>query len=81
MLDRIVNMWAKYPTTIILIRKEDFKSAQAAIQSATQINWTGTLFLLISLRLTFGGANGPAKWSTTAKQITDLGNALLLDGT
>ena len=85
----IVNMQANYPTTRIIIRKDNFKSTyrrqhlseQAAIQSATQIEWKGELYFLISLRITFWGENGPDKWSTISKPIADLGNALLLDDT
>ena len=81
----IVNIQENYPNTRILIRKDYFKSAyrqqhlsaQAKIQSATHINWKGTLYVLILLRLTFGGANGPAKWITIAEPNADLGNALL----
>ena len=89
LLHIIVNMRANYPTIRILFRKDDFKnayrqqhlSAQAAIQSATQINWKGTLYVLVSLRLNFGGANGPSKWITIAKPIGDLRNTLLLEDT
>ena len=62
LLHSIVNVQVNYPTTRILIKKDDFKSAyrrhhlssQAAIQLATWINWKGPLYILISLRLTFG---------------------------
>ena len=85
LLHRIANMRGNYPTTRTLIRKDDFKSAywrqhlseKSEIQSATMINWKGTLYVLISLILTFGGANGPSKWSTIAKPIVDLVNSLL----
>ena len=84
LIQSIVNMRANYPTIRIIIKKDDFKSAYqrqdlsalAAIQSATKINWKGTLYAIISLRLAFGGANGPAKLSTISKPIADLGNAL-----
>ena len=74
LLRSIVNMGGKYPTTRILIRKDYFKRAyrqqhllaQAVIQSTTQINWKVTLYILVSLRLVFGEANGPDKWSTIA---------------
>ena len=83
----IMNMQSNYPTTRILIRKDDFKrayqqqhlSAKATIQSSTQINRKETLHILISLRITFGWYNGPSKWITIAKPIADLRNALLLD--
>ena len=85
----IMNMQSNYPTTRILIRKDDFKrayqqqhlSAKATIQSSTQINLKGTLYFLVSLILTFGGTDEPAEWSTIAEPIVDLGNALLLDDT
>ena len=84
-----VNIRENYPFTKILIRKDDFKSAyrqqhlsaQAKIQSSTQINYKGKLYVLISLILAFGGANGPAKCRTISEPISDLGNALLLDDT
>ena len=89
LLQSIVNMQANYSTTRILIRKDDFTSAyrqqnfsaQAAIQSASQINWKGKLYVLISLRLTFSGANGPSERITIAEPIADPGNALLLYNT
>ena len=89
LLHRIVNIQENYPTVRTIIRKDDSKSAhrkkhlseQAAIQLATNINWKGTFYVLISLRLNFGGANRPVKRSTTAKPIADLGNALLLEKT
>ena len=89
LLRSIVNTWENYPTTRILIRKDDFKSAyqqqhlsaQAAIQSATQINWKGTLYVLLLLRLAFGEANGSAEWSKIAEPIADIRNALLFDDT
>ena len=89
LLHGIVNMQENYPTTRIIRRKDYFKSAywqqhlsaQAIIQLFTQINWKWTLCFLISLRLTFGEANGSAGWSTISKNIADLRSALLLDGT
>ena len=36
------------------------------------------MYVIISLRLTFGGGNGPAKWITIDKPIADLVNDLLL---
>ena len=89
MIHIIVNMWENCPNARILIRKDNLKiayerqhlSEKAAIQSATQINRKGPFYVLISLRLHFGGANGPAKWSTISKSIADLGNALPLDNT
>ena len=77
LIHSIVNMRANDSTNRIVIRKHNFKSsyrrqqlsAQAAIQLATQINWKGTFLLVISLRLTFGGANGPYEWSTIANQL------------
>ena len=42
---------------------------QASIQLDTQINPKGKLYILVSQRITFGGVNGPAKWSTIANQL------------
>ena len=89
LLHSIVNMWENDPNTMILIRKDDFKSAyilqhlsaQAAIQSTTQITWKGALSEVISLRLNFSGANGPTKWRTINEPIAELRKALLLDDT
>jgi len=36
-------------------------------------------FLFIALRLTFGGAPGPALWGVISETITDIGNSLLLN--
>eukprot|EP00979_Chaetoceros_neogracilis_P013087 scaffold3660_cov246-Chaetoceros_neogracile.AAC.3 len=89
MLKRCINYIAvcRYhqPTKRILIRKDDFKSAyrrqhlfsKAAAQSLTQMIKDGVMFLLLSLRLTFGGSPGPSEWSCIAEAIIDLANALL----
>ena len=89
LLHSIMHMREIYPTTRILIKKDDFKSdyrrqhlsSQAEIQLDNHINGKGTLYVLISLRIAFGGAERPSKYSTIAKPIADFGNTLLLDDT
>jgi len=36
-------------------------------------------FVLVALRLTFGGAPGPAIWGVISETITDIGNSLLIN--
>ena len=84
----IVNMRANDPTTRITIRIYDLIAYQQqqlsdhdSIQLATEINWKGTFYILISLRLTFGGLNGTSEWRTIKGPIIYHRSALLLDKT
>lgn len=51
---------------------------------ALRINCHGNLtifstFILVALRLTFGGAPGPSIWGVISETITDIGNSLLIN--
>jgi hypothetical protein len=75
----IVYLRGKYPNLRIFITKTDWKAAYrrghlniaTAIQCATQTEE----FLLIPLRMTFGGAPCPAEWSA----ISDTGSDIATD--
>ncbi len=81
----IVTCRLHFPTKRVLIRKDDFKSAyrrqhlsaKAAVQTITQILKDGVTFLLLALRLTFGGKPGPSEWCTISEPICDLANEIL----
>ena len=79
----IVICRAKHPDKRILMSKLDWKSAyrrshlrgNIAIQTITQCIKLQLCF--VALRLTFGGAPNPYKWSEISESVTDLSNALL----
>ena len=85
MLHYIVATRIRYPNKIIWLSKGDFKSAyrrkhaswRAILLSLTSIVSQGFAFLLISLRLTFGGKFCVPGWCLTSEAVTDVGNALL----
>ena len=82
----IVNLRRKYPNKIIWIRKDDFKSAyrrfhlraSTAIKSAVVIKMNTVKYLLISLRMLFGGSPCPSDFSLAADIITDTINDLMI---
>ena len=67
------------------MRKDDWSSAYkimhlnatAAVQSLTKIEKEKEEFLLLPLRLIFGGIPGPSEWGAIAEPIMDLANKLL----
>ena len=83
----IVALRRKYPTTKIWIRKEDIKSAfrrlhlnaATAFRSAVRVNLEGTWYIIISLRMPFGGAPCPSEFALAADLIADTINDLLAD--
>ena len=84
-IHQIVHLRQKYPKKIVWIRKEDFKSAyrrihlnaRTAIKSAVRINIDNTSYILISLRLPFGGSPCPSDFSVVSDVITDAINDLM----
>ena len=82
----IVRMRQKYPDKIIWIRKEDVKSAYrrmhmsatSALQAGVQIEIEGNHYLLISLRLPFGGSPCPSEFCLLSDMITDTINDLMI---
>ena len=81
----IVALRQKHPTRKIWLRKEDFKSAyrrlhlrgSAAVKSAIRIELERKFYLLLSLRLPFGGASCPSDFCLISDIITDTINDLL----
>ena len=83
----VVRMRQELPSTIIWIRKEDFKSAFRRVHLNAETSWKsvvrlpidGVDLLLVSLRLPFGGAPCPAEFCLISDVITDTVNDLLED--
>ena len=82
---RIVHNRIRHPNRIIWLRKEDFKSAyrrlhlkaSTAITSAVAIEMKGDNYILIPLRLPFGGAPCPSDFCVVSDIITDAINDLM----
>jgi hypothetical protein len=80
MIHWIVEMRTRYPLLRILLTKTDWKAAyrrahlnlRTAVQCATHTEE----FLLIPLRMTFGGAPCPASWSCISDTACDLATDL-----
>ena len=76
----IVDLQRRYPTTKILLTKLDFKAAYRRLHlaPATAIQSVVTLDALafLALRLTFGGAPCPSKWSDISELTCDTCNQL-----
>jgi hypothetical protein len=85
LIHKIVQLRARFPNKIIWIRKEDAKSAyrrvhvnaKTAVQAAVQLNIDEKEYVLISLRLPFGGSPCPAEFCLVADLITDAINDLM----
>ena len=85
LIHKIVQLRSRFPGKIIWIRKEDAKSAyrrvhvhaETAIQAAVQISIDKEDYVLISLRLPFGGSPCPAEFCLVADLITDAINDLM----
>ena len=81
----IVGCRQRHPSTNILISKIDWKSAyrrqhlngSTATKSLTQVIINGITFLIMALRLTFGGKPNPSEWSCLSEATTDLANDIL----
>ena len=81
----IVGCRLRHPSTPILISKIDWKSAyrrqhlngNTATKSLTQVIINGIVFLILALRLTFGGKPNPSKWSCLSEATADLANDIL----
>ena len=87
LIHRILHLRKLHPNRRIWIRKEDVKSAyrrmhmhsDTAVKTAVQIMIDNTIFLLISLRLPFGGLPCPSEFCLLSDMITDAINDLLAD--
>lgn len=84
-IHHIVHLRKRFPDKVIWLRKEDFKSAyrrmhlreQTAKRSAVRIAINDITYVLISLRLPFGGAPCPSDFCTVSDIVTDCINDLL----
>jgi hypothetical protein len=81
----IVALRLKNPYLPIVLQKTDFKSAyrrqhlsaETAAQCMSSIEVNGTTFVMLNLRLTFGGSACPSEWCIMSETITDLANKIL----
>ena len=84
-IHRIVHSRLRHPDKVIWLRKEDFKSAyrrlhlkaSTSITSAVAIEFGGEKFILIPLRLPFGGSPCPSDFCVVSDVITDAINDLM----
>ena len=84
-IHRIVHLRSLHPFKKIWIRKEDAKSAyrrlhlhfETAIRTGVQITVAEFQYLLISLRLPFGGSPCPSEFCLLSELMTDVINDLL----
>jgi hypothetical protein len=85
LVHHIVHLRAKYPNKKIWLRKEDFKSAyrrmhlnaKTAFQTSVRVKLNGKHYILVSLRLPFGGSPCPSDFCLISDMITDTINDLL----
>ena len=81
----IIGCRQRHPSTTIWISKIDWKSAyrrqhfhsSTATKSLTQVVINGVLFLLMALRLTFGGKACPSEWGCISEPTADLATDIL----
>ena len=84
-LHQIIALRKKYPSRKIFIRKEDLKSAyrrmhleaKSAVRSAVRVKINGEWYVLISLRLPFGGSSCPPDFCLMSDIVCDVTNDLL----
>ena len=85
LIHRIVHLRSIHPNMKIWIRKDDAKSAYRRIhlnaatsfQTAVQIEIEGVNYILLALRLPFGGSPCPSEFCLVSDVITDIINDLL----
>ena len=81
----IVGCRQRHPNTRIWLSKVDWKSAYrrqhlnatTAVKSLTQVLIDGIWFLIMALRLTFGGKPCPSEWGSISEPVADLATDLL----
>ena len=84
-IHKTVHLRQKYTYKIIWIRKEDAKrayrrlhmNADTAILAVVQLQINGEDYLLLSLRLTFGGSPCPSEFCLFSDMITDSINDMM----
>jgi hypothetical protein len=82
---QIVALRLKRPQSPIVMQKIDFKSAyrrqhlnaKTAIQCMSSVEIGGLVFVLLNLRLSFGGSACPSEWCVISETLTDLANKIL----
>jgi hypothetical protein len=85
LVHHIVHLRSEYPGKKIWLRKEDFKSAyrhmhlnaKTAFQTSVRVKLKGKYYILVSLRLPFGGSPCPSDFCLISDVITDTINDLL----
>jgi hypothetical protein len=79
-IHQIVALCHRHLTEIILQSKVDWKSVYRRLHNAPSTAVSAMVvagcFLLVALRLTFGGAPNPSRWSDLSKIACDLSNDL-----
>ena len=84
-IHHIVNLRSRYPSEKIWLRKEDLKSAyrrmhlsaSSSFSSAVRVKLNKIWYILLSVRLPFGGASCPPEFCLLSDLITDLINDIL----
>ena len=85
LVHHIIKLRNEYPKKKIWLRKEDFKSAYrrmhlnatTALQASVRVKLLGKYYVLVSLRLPFGGSPCPSDFCLISDIITDTINDLL----
>ena len=85
LIHQIVSLRKRYPNKKIWIRKEDLKSAyrrlhlraSSALKSAVRVKMNKVWYIILSLRITFGGTSGPADFCLFSDILCDTINDLL----
>ena len=77
----IVNLRRQHPNRRILQTKVDWKAAYRRLHNCASVAvqscvWLGG-FILVALRLTFGGAQNPSRWSDLSELACNLANDLV----
>jgi hypothetical protein len=80
-IHQIVALRHRHPTEIILQSKVNWKSAYRRLHNAPSTTVSVMVlvgsFLLVALRLTFGGAPNPSRWSDLSELACNLSNDLV----
>ena len=85
LIHQIVSLRKRHPNKKIWIRKEDLKSAyrrlhlraSSALKSAVRVKMHKVWYIILSLRITFGGTSGPADFCLFSDILCDTINDLL----
>jgi hypothetical protein len=79
----IIGVRQRHPSVRFFLCKFDIDSAYRrctlSVETAMESLTIFGSFLLVALRLTFGGAPGPSMWGVISETSTDIGNSLLIN--